>query len=80
MAGAHLVLGLDAIPDALAAYHLTLATGGSALVYTYDPQGERAGIATLLKDLNHAGIEFRDLDTTQSSPEDIFVDLVGRKK
>jgi ABC-2 type transport system ATP-binding protein len=76
----HLQKKLNAIPDGLAAYHLTLAAGGSDLIYTYDPQGERAGIAGLLKDLNLAGIEFRDLDTTQSSLEDIFVDLVGRKK
>jgi ABC-2 type transport system ATP-binding protein len=71
---------LDAIPEALATHHLTLAAGGSELIYTYDTQGEHTGIAGLLKDLNLAGIEFRDLHTTQSSLEDIFVDLVGRKK
>ncbi|MGP0093194.1 MAG: ABC transporter ATP-binding protein [Xanthobacteraceae bacterium] len=71
---------LDAIPEALAAHHLTLAAGGSELIYTYDTQREHTGIAGLLKDLNLAGIEFRDLHTTQSSLEDIFVDLVGRKK
>jgi len=71
---------LDAIPDALAAHHLNLAAGGSELIYTYDTQREHTGIAALFKDLNHAGIEFRDLHTTQSSLEDIFVDLVGRKK
>jgi ABC-2 type transport system ATP-binding protein len=67
---------LAAIPDELAAHHLTLAAEGNQLVYTYDTQGERTGITTLLKDLNLAGIRFRDLDTTQSSLEDIFVDLV----
>jgi ABC-2 type transport system ATP-binding protein len=67
---------LDAIPDALAAHHLTLTAGGSELVYTYDTQGERTGITALLRDLNHAGVRFRDLHTTQSSLEDIFVDLV----
>jgi ABC-2 type transport system ATP-binding protein len=71
---------LDAVPEARAAHHLTLAAGGSELIYTYDTQREHTGIATLLKDLNLAGIEFRDLHTTQSSLEDIFVDLVGRKK
>jgi ABC-2 type transport system ATP-binding protein len=67
---------LAAIPDELAAHHLTLAAEGNQLVYTYDTQGERTGITALLKDLNLAGIRFRDLDTTQSSLEDIFVDLV----
>ncbi len=67
---------LDAIPDALARHNLRLADGGTQLVYTYDTQGERTGITALLKDLNEAGIRFRDLQTTQSSLEDIFVDLV----
>jgi ABC-2 type transport system ATP-binding protein len=67
---------LDAIPPELAAHHLTLANGGSELVYTYDTQGERTGITALLGDLNRAGIRFRDLHTTQSSLEDIFVGLV----
>jgi ABC-2 type transport system ATP-binding protein len=67
---------LDAIPATLAAHHLTLAAGGSELIYTYDTQGERTGITALLTDLNRAGIRFRDLQTIQSSLEDIFVDLV----
>jgi ABC-2 type transport system ATP-binding protein len=67
---------LGAIPGALAAHHLTLARGGQELVYTYDTQGEQTGITPLLKDLNQAGIEFKDLQTTQSSLEEIFVDLV----
>ncbi len=67
---------LDAIPAALAAHRLTLAAGGSELVYTYDTQGERTGITALLSDLGAAGIRFRDLRTTQDSLEDIFVDLV----
>ena len=50
------------------------------LIYTYDTQGERTGITALLKDLNRAGIRFRDLSTTQSSLEDIFVDLVRQRK
>jgi ABC-2 type transport system ATP-binding protein len=70
---------LDAIPLELAAHHLTLAGDGSELVYTYDTQGERTGITALLGALNHAGIRFRDLRTTQSSLEDIFVDLVRRR-
>ena len=71
---------LDAIPTELAAHHLTLAADGAELIYTYDTQAERTGITALLKDLNLAGIRFRDLHTTQSSLEDIFVDLVGRRQ
>jgi ABC-2 type transport system ATP-binding protein len=71
---------LGALPDALAAHQLMLAGAGSELIYTYDVQSEHTGIASLLKDLYLAGIEVRDLHTTQSSLEDIFVDLVGRKK
>jgi ABC-2 type transport system ATP-binding protein len=67
---------LESVPPALAAHNLTLAAGGSELVYTYDTRGERTGITALLTDLNHAGIRFRDLRTTQSSLEDIFVNLV----
>jgi ABC-2 type transport system ATP-binding protein len=70
---------LDAIPAALQDHHLSLANGGSELVYTYDTQGQRTGITGLLTDLAGAGIRFKDLDTTQSSLEDIFVDLVRRK-
>jgi ABC-2 type transport system ATP-binding protein len=70
---------LNAIPIGLAAHHLTLANGGSELVYTYDTQGPRTGITNLLTDLAGAGIRFKDLDTTQSSLEDIFVDLVRQR-
>src|SRR5881398_3544539 len=72
----HLQKRLDALPEALAGYRLTLAPGGGEIIYTYDTQGERTGITALLKDLNLAGIRFRDLQTTQSSLEDIFVHLV----
>jgi ABC-2 type transport system ATP-binding protein len=72
----HLHQKLDAIPEELATHHLTLADGGNELIYTYDTQGERTGITGLLGDLNRAGIRFKDLSTTQSSLEDIFVDLV----
>ena len=71
---------LEAIPAELDAHHLTLANGGSELVYTYDSQGPRTGITHLLTDLAQAGIRFKDLDTTQSSLEDIFVDLVRRDR
>jgi ABC-2 type transport system ATP-binding protein len=71
---------LDAIPAALEGHHLALANSGSELIYTYDTQGPRTGITRLLTDLASAGISFKDLDTTQSSLEDIFVDLVRQKK
>ena len=67
---------LDAVPAGLSQYRLALVDGGKELVYTYDTQAEHSGIAELLRDLNGAGIELRDLQTTQSSLEDIFVDLV----
>ena len=70
---------LGAIPPQLTAYRLTLAASGRELVYTFDAQGERGGIAGLLRDLGQAGIAFKDLHTTQSSLEDIFVGLVHEK-
>jgi ABC-2 type transport system ATP-binding protein len=73
----HLAEALASVPSALAAYQLTV--NGRDLVYTYDTQAERTGITRLLDDLGAAGIEFRDLETTQSSLEDIFVDLVHGK-
>jgi len=71
---------LDSIPATLSAHNLALAGDGSELIYTYDSQGERIGIATLLQDLADAGIAFKDLHTTQSSLEDIFVNLVKDDK
>jgi ABC-2 type transport system ATP-binding protein len=70
---------LDAIPPMLAAHDLSLAEDGGALIYTYDTKAARTGITTLLHNLAEAGITFRDLSTTQSSLEDIFVDLVHGK-
>jgi ABC-2 type transport system ATP-binding protein len=71
---------LDAIPPRLAQYDLALAAGGRDLVYTYDTQAGRTGITGLLADLAAAGIAFKDLQTTQSSLEEIFVDLVRQGK
>ena len=65
-----------AIPEALAAFDLSLAANGSELVYSYDTKAERTGITALLQGLAEAGIRFRDLQTSQSSLEDIFVSLV----
>ncbi|HEV2041525.1 MAG TPA: ABC transporter ATP-binding protein [Casimicrobiaceae bacterium] len=76
----HLQDSLKVIPPGLTAYHLELSSGGSDLIYTYDTQGERTSIATLLDDLDKAGIRFKDLQTTQSSLEDIFVNLVRKDK
>jgi ABC-2 type transport system ATP-binding protein len=70
---------LNAIPDVLAAHNLILADGGKELVYTYDTQAERTGITALLDDIHRAGIGFKDLRTTQSSLEDIFVGLVRQQ-
>jgi ABC-2 type transport system ATP-binding protein len=72
----HLQGKLDALPESLRHYELDLCDGGATLVYDYDTKGERTGITSLLGDLRTAGIRFNDLDTTQSSLEDIFVDLV----
>jgi ABC-2 type transport system ATP-binding protein len=73
----HLQGRLDAIPEALAPYKLELCDGGRDLIFDYDTKGERTGITSLLSDLRNAGIRFFDLDTTQSSLEDIFVSLVN---
>src|SRR5215208_6030825 len=67
---------LDEIPSALAGYGLELASNGGELIYTYDSQAGRMDIANLLADLSKAGIKFNDLQTRQSSLEEIFVDLV----
>ncbi|MEE8093056.1 MAG: ABC transporter ATP-binding protein [Gammaproteobacteria bacterium] len=67
---------IDRIPTALAAYGLELSEDGDELLYTYDTQGERTGITALLSDLGQAGVKFKDLSTTQSSLEDIFISLV----
>src|SRR3954467_14945208 len=67
---------LERVPDKLAPYSLELSPEGNALTYTYDTRAERTGITTLLKDLGEAGIRFRDLQTKQSSLEEIFVSLV----
>src|SRR5476649_2371620 len=72
----HLQSRIEAIPPALAAYNLELSDQGCELTYNYDTRGERTGITSLLGDLRAAGIRFYDLDTTQSSLEDIFVSLV----
>jgi ABC-2 type transport system ATP-binding protein len=70
---------LDAVPAELAAYDLTLADGGRELVYSYDSQAERPGISRLMEALPALNIRLKDVHTSQSSLEDIFVDLVRRE-
>ena len=70
---------LTSLPQSLAPYRLELAAGGLELVFTYDTQAERTGITALLASLAEAGIRFKDLSTTQSSLEEIFVSLVKRR-
>ena len=74
----HLQGRLDTIPPALAPYDLELCDGGNSLIYDYDTRGERTGITSLLGDLRTAGIRLTDLETSQSSLEDIFVSLVNQ--
>jgi len=74
----HLQTPLQAVPEALAGFELQLAAGGSDLVYRFDAQRDTTGIAELLKRLASLGIEFKDLQTEQSSLEDIFVSLVKK--
>jgi ABC-2 type transport system ATP-binding protein len=76
----HLEKTLARIPPGLSAYNLELSGKGSELIYTYEERGDRAGITALLQDLTGAGIRFKDLQTTQSSLEDIFVTLVSDRK
>jgi len=67
---------LAGVPAGLEAYALDLSADGHTLTYTYDSQQERTGITALMRDLQTAGVRFRDLQTKQSSLEEIFVSLV----
>jgi ABC-2 type transport system ATP-binding protein len=75
----HLQEPLKAVPSGLNGYDLTLANEGADLVYTFDAQAENTGIATLLRQLNERGVDFKDLQTEQSSLEEIFVNLVRER-
>jgi ABC-2 type transport system ATP-binding protein len=72
----HLQEKLEGIPTQLAAWNLALADDGLTLVFTFSNELERARIAQLLREVTACGIEFRDLETQQSSLEDIFVSLL----
>ena len=67
---------LATIPPELAAYQLELSADGEVLVYTFDARHEGTGIAGLMRQLAASGVDFKDLQTKQSSLEDIFVSLV----
>ena len=67
---------LDRIPDGLADLPLALSEDGQSLVYTFDTQADDTGIAPLLRRLHDQGIDFKDLHSSESSLEDIFVSLV----
>lgn len=77
--GLQLQQPLPKLPAALSIYPLELSRDGRELTYTYDAQDESVGISDLLKALSDAGIQFKDLHTTQSSLEDIFVGLVKER-
>ena len=74
----HLYDELESVPAALADYGLELDENGRALTYNYDTRGEHTGITDLMQDLRRAGVRFNDLQTKQSSLEEIFVDLVRK--
>ena len=69
---------IESVPTELASYKLELGDDGNELTYHYDTMGKHTGITSLLGALNEAGIRFNDLNTKQSSLEEIFVGLVNR--
>ncbi|RYD29508.1 MAG: ABC transporter ATP-binding protein, partial [Sphingomonadales bacterium] len=75
-----LVDRMDNVREDLSEWHLTLEDDGHKLRYTFDAQAERTGIPSLLRKLADLGIAFKDLDTSKSSLEDIFVDLVEHRE
>jgi len=74
----HLYEELDSVPPEFERYALELSEDRRELTYTYDTKGEHTGITDLIHELRNAGIRFNDLKTTQSSLEEIFVDLVHK--
>jgi ABC-2 type transport system ATP-binding protein len=76
----HLQNPIHSIPDELAGQSLELSADGNELIYTFDTHGDQTGIAGLLRSLNQHGIDFRDLHSSQSSLEEIFVNLVSEKQ
>jgi ABC-2 type transport system ATP-binding protein len=76
----HLQERMAAIPPSLAEWPLELKSDGKDLEYTFDAHEERSGIPALLRRLSEEGIGFRDLNTRQSSLEEIFVGLVSSRQ
>jgi ABC-2 type transport system ATP-binding protein len=76
----HLLAPMAAIPPGLSDWRLALKDGGNELELTFDADEERTGIPLLLRRLSELGIEFKDLQTRQSSLEDIFVSLVSERR
>ncbi len=76
----HLQGKRETVPEALTKYGLELSPDGAELIYTYDTQKERTGITALLKDLDKAEVRFNDIQTKESSLEEIFVSLVRERK
>jgi ABC-2 type transport system ATP-binding protein len=72
----HLQAPLEAVPASLSDYALELTADGTELVYSFDAQADETGIAPLLRRLSAEGVDFTDLNTRQSSLEEIFVSLV----
>jgi ABC-2 type transport system ATP-binding protein len=70
---------LDVLPEALGAHALTLSPDGTELIFSYDTQAERTGVTRMLAAVSDAGIRFKDLQTQQSSLEDIFIGLVSER-
>ncbi|WFP76958.1 ABC transporter ATP-binding protein [Mesorhizobium sp. WSM4906] len=70
---------LKAIPVGLSRYALELSADGNEITYTYDNQSDRPGVASLIRDFEAAGLQFRDLDTKNSSLEEIFVNLLRQE-
>src|SRR5262249_17977374 len=75
----HLQNKLEKIPSELTEFSLELAKQGHELVYTFDNQAEQTGIAPLLKRLSESGIDYKDLQTRETSLEEIFVNLVRHR-
>ena len=75
----NLIEPLAALPPELSNWHLALKASGHELEYTFDTKEEHSGVSTLLQRLNELGIRFKDLNTQQSSLEDIFVSLVSER-
>ncbi len=75
----HLQEPIKAVPEGLNGYKLDLSEDGTQLIYNFDAQAEDTGIAGLMRRLNEVGLDFKDLNTEQSSLEDIFVSLVRER-